>query len=98
MEENITEQEIIYEIKGRDGEWKIYYPDEGDIATPFPVYDKEGELKTVIWAGGSSGKLTETNETFATAKEAIEYAKTIGAENIKLIKSKPRKQKEYEPL
>lgn len=87
-----------FEVKGHDNEWKVYYPDEGDIQTPFPVYDKEKELKTVIWAGGNSGKLTETNETFVNAKEAVEYAKIIGAENIKLIKAKPRKKKEEEKL
>jgi hypothetical protein len=94
-EENIVDEfEVEYEVKGADGAWKIYYPDEGDIASPFPWYDKEGKLKSVVWAGGSSGKYTETNETFATAKEAIEHAKILGAEKIKLTKSKPRKKKE----
>ncbi|MFI5405144.1 MAG: hypothetical protein ACHQ1D_01385 [Nitrososphaerales archaeon] len=94
MTEDYISDEPIYEIKGHGNEWKLFYPDEGDILSPFPWYDKEGKLKTVIHAGGSSGKLTETNETFNTAKDALDYAKRIGAENIKLIKSKPRKPKE----
>jgi len=93
MSEYESEQ-IIYEVKGRDGEWEVWYPDEGDMLTPFPWYDKEGKLKTVIWAGGDSGKLTKSNCEFETGKEAIEYAKELGAENIKLIKSKSRKPKE----
>lgn len=85
------EREPIYEVKGRENTWKVWYPDEGDIQTKFPVYDKEGKLQTIIWAGGSSGKLTESFIEFSTAKEAIRYAKELGAENIKLIKTKKRK-------
>ncbi len=95
--DNLNESiEPIYEVKGRDEEWKVFYPDEGDILTPFPWYDKEGKLKSVFYAGGSSGKLTETNEVFSTAREAIEYAKVLGAENIKLIKAKQKKKKTEE--
>ena len=95
-EENIEEEfNLICEVRGRDENWRVSYPDEGDIQTPFPVYDKEGKLKTVIYAGGSSGKLTELNIVFPTAKDAIEYAKDIiGADKVKLIKSKERKRKE----
>jgi len=65
------------------------------MATQFPVYDKEGKLKTIIWAGGKSGKLTESFEEFSTAKEAMRYAKNVlGAENIRLIKTKERKPKQ----
>lgn len=87
-------EEYDFEVKGAGEEWKVFYPDEGDILTQFPWYDKEGKLKSVIMAGGTSGKMTETNEVFSDAKSAILYAQSLGAENIKLTKAKPRKKKE----
>lgn len=90
------DDEQVYEIRGRNDTWKVWYPDEGDILTPFPVYDKEGEMKSVIYAGGSSGKLTESFVEFSTAKEAVAYAKELGAEKIKLVKIKARKKKTEE--
>jgi len=92
--ESSSEIEVIYEVRGRGDTWKVFYPDEGDMQTPFPWYDKEGNLKTVIWAGGNSGNLTESFIEFSTAKQAIKYAKELGAEKIKLIKTKERKKKE----
>ena len=92
IEEEHNENEIVYEVRGRDDKWKVFYPDEGDIQTSFPVYDKTGDLKSVIWAGGKSGKLTESFIDFSTAKEAMVYARDVlGAEKIKLIKTKERK-------
>lgn len=88
----------IYEVKGHDNYWEVWYPDEGDIQTPFVCYDKENNVKTVIWAGGDSGKLTKSFCEFETAKQACEYAKELGAENIKLIKMKPKKKKEVDKL
>lgn len=92
--EEYQEHKIIYEVRGRGNIWKVSYPDEGDIKLPVPVYDKEGKLKTVIYAGGNSEKLTESFQEFSTAKEAIKEAKMMGAEKIKLIKTKKRKDKE----
>lgn len=89
----MNEDAPIYEVKGYGDKWKVYYPDEGDIMTPFVWYDKENKVKSVIYSGGNSGKLTEANEIFTSAKEAIKYAKVLGAENIRLIKSKPKKKK-----
>jgi len=97
-EQEFNSEEEVWEVKGRDGEWKIFYPDEGDIQTPFPVYDKEGKLKTVIFAGGSSGKLTELNEEFPNAKAAAKHAKELGAQNIKLTKTKAKIKKVINPL
>ena len=90
----MEETEIIYEIKGYGSKWKVWYPDEGDIKTPMPVYDKSGEMKSVIWVGGESGKLTESTQEFATPRAAMNYAKFLGAEKVKLIKIKPRAKKE----
>ncbi len=88
--------EIEWEVKGYGENWKVHYPDEGDIETAFPVYDREGKLKTIIWAGGNSGKLTESFQEFSSAKEAVKEAKVMGAEKIRLVKSKPKKRKAKE--
>lgn len=93
-EEEHNEDEVVYEVRGRGDRWKVFYPDEGDMATSFPVYDKEGKMKSLIWAGGKSGRLTESFQDFPTAREAMRYAKDVlGAEKIKLIKTKERKPK-----
>ena len=91
---NIEETEIIYEVRGRNDSWKVWYPDEGDIQTPLPVYNQEGKLKTVYYVGGDSGKLTESFVEHSNARSAIKYAKELGAEKVKLIKMKERKKKE----
>jgi hypothetical protein len=89
----LQEEEITHEVRKRGDKWRVWYPDEGAIQTPFASYDKEGKLKTVIYSGGDSGKLSELFEEFSTAKEAIQHAKTMGADKIKLIKTKERKKK-----
>lgn len=92
--------EVEFEVRGRDDKWRVGYPDEGDMLTPFLWYDKNGDVKSVIYAGGDSGKLTETFEEFPTAKAAINYAKTyLGAEKIRLVKTREKKKKEkkYDP-
>lgn len=87
--------EVFFEVRSRSDHWELWYPNEGNIQTPFQVFDKEGELKSVIWAGEDAGKgLTKSNQEFSTAKEAIKYAKDeLGAENIRLIKTKQKKKK-----
>lgn len=94
IEVEINEEEIIYEIRKRGNIWKVFYPDEGGIQTKFPVYDKEGKLITIIWSGGDIGKLTESFVEHSNARDAIRYAKELGAEKIILIKTKERKKKE----
>jgi len=94
--------EVEFEIRGNDDKWKVFYPDESNIQTPLPWYDKEGNLKTVTWVGDNNDKLTETFEEFSTAKEAIKYAQDyLGAQKIKLIKTKKKKtkkkEKKYDP-
>jgi hypothetical protein len=95
MEEIHDDTEVQFEVKGRDDHWELWYPNEGNIQTPFQVFDKEGKLKSIIWAGEDAGKeLTKSNHEFSTAKEAIKYAKDeLGAENIRLVKTKERKKK-----
>lgn len=88
-----SESDEIYEVKGRGKTWKVWYPDEGAIMSEFPVYDKEGKLKTIIWAGGDPGKLTESFVEFSTKEEAVAYAEELGAEKIKITTIQERKKK-----
>lgn len=83
----------VYEVRGHDDKWRVWYPSEDAILSPVKVFDKEGELKSVIYVGGEAGKLTESFVECSTAKEAVEYAKELGAENVKLVKTKKKKTK-----
>jgi hypothetical protein len=64
------------EIRGRDGQWKVYYPSEERLATPFHVYDKEGNYKETIKAGSDTQGMTEAHFV-GPENEAIEYAKYL---------------------
>lgn len=83
----------IYEVRGYDDKWRVWYPSEDAILSPVKVFDKEGELKSIIYAGGEAGKLTESFVEWPTAKMAVEYAKELGAENIKLIRTQKKKKR-----
>lgn len=64
------------EIKGRGQSWKIYYPNEERLASPFPVYDKEGNYKTTLWCGSDTAGSTEAHFT-GTRLEAEAYARYL---------------------
>jgi hypothetical protein len=61
------------EIKGRGDSWHIYYPNEERLASPFPVYDREGEYKTTLWCGSDTNGMTEAHFK-GGREEAIAYA------------------------
>ena len=61
------------DIKGRGNSWHIYYPNEERLASPFPVYDKEGEYKYTLWAGSDTQGMTEAHFV-GTREEAEAYA------------------------
>jgi len=62
------------EVKGRGAHWTVSYPNEERLASPFPVYDKEGVYKETIYCGSVNGQ-EMTERTFAgTEREAVEYA------------------------
>src|SRR3954471_15934358 len=61
------------EIKGRDNHWHVYYPNEERLASPFPVYDREGEYKTTLWCGSDTNGMTEAHFK-GGREEAIAYA------------------------
>ena len=87
----MIEETDIYEVRRKGDKWHLWYPDEAYIETSFPVYDKEGKLKTIIRAHGGDTekiKLTESNIDFDSSEEAMDYAaKVLGAETIKVVKS-----------
>lgn len=89
------EENEVYEVRRKGEKWKLWYPDEALIETYFPVYDKEGELKTFIRAhGGDLGKLTESYMEFDTSEEAMKYAaEVLGAKTIKVTKAVKRGRK-----
>jgi hypothetical protein len=61
------------EIRGRDNTWHIYYPNEERLASPFPVYDREGNYKTTLWCGSDTNGMTEAH--FEGGRdEAMAYA------------------------
>ena len=88
-----TNNEIVFEIRQRGNVWKLSIPDEGDMLTSFPVYNKDGDMQSYIWAGGSSGKLVELFEDFPTKEDAIDYAEKLGAEKIRMVQPKNRKKR-----
>jgi len=99
MNNELNESEVVFEVRGKDNSWKVFYPEEGGIKTALPVYDKEGKLKSVVYAGEDTGKLTESFEEFSRQEDAIEYAKLLGADKINIITNtgKGRRKKKKEP-
>ena len=69
-------KERVFEIRGRNGKYKVWYPAEDNLASPVPVYDKEGVYKETLWCGGPNGGMTETHFE-GTKDEAIEYAQWL---------------------
>ena len=69
------------EIRGRGRKWQVWYPDESDIATELPVYDRDGNLKETLLVGCPTGKLVESLFT-GTRDEATEHAYAIGATEV----------------
>ncbi len=63
------------EVKGRGRKWTVLYPAEDSLATPVPVYDREGNFKETIYAAGPAAKDKMTGTSFeGTYEEAVAYA------------------------
>ncbi len=77
------------EIRGRGKAWKVFYPDESGIATTYPVYDREGNLKGHIEAGVPTTGMTEAHFV-GTQVEAEEFARLLGADEVKIIRTRTR--------
>jgi hypothetical protein len=62
------------EVKGRGDHWTVSYPNEERLASPFPVYDKEGVYKHTIHCGSVNGQEMTERSFAGTEREAVEYA------------------------
>lgn len=80
------------EVRGRARDWRVLYDDEAALATPFPVYDREGILTGVVMGGAPSDKggMTESRAEFASAEEACEYARYLGASEVRVVRKMTR--------
>lgn len=64
------------EIRGRGDKWRVYYPNEERLATPFPVYDRDGIFKTSLWCGTDTAGMTEAHFV-GTQDEAATFAQFL---------------------
>ena len=64
------------EVKGRGDKFHVYYTNEERLATPFPVYDKEGNYKETLWCGSTTEGMTEAHFT-GSQSEAEAYARYL---------------------
>jgi hypothetical protein len=89
------------EIRGHDGEWRVFYPEEGGLATPVAVYDRDGKLARTVNAGGPTGKMVEAHHVSPTRDEAESYARYLGADEVKFVVTErraPRKPRDEVPV
>jgi len=72
------------EVRGRGREWRVLYEDEMALASPFPVYDRDGVLTGVVMCGAPPDKpsMTESRAEFTSQDEACEYARWLGAAEV----------------
>jgi len=76
------------EVRGRGSNWRVLISDASDIATPVPVFDKDGVQIETLWCGAPSGKMIESYFGTGTLEEAKEYAEYLGATHIQIVKTK----------
>ena len=73
------------EVRGRGRSWRVWYVNETALASPVPVYDREGVLTDVVWVGAPDKEpLTEAHEEFASIQDAEEYARGLGATEVSI--------------
>ena len=76
------------EIRGRGRKWRVFYPDEAGLASPLPIYDRDGNLKAVVEVGAPTGNMVEAYAgPFMSQAEADEYARYLGAEEVGVRKT-----------
>jgi hypothetical protein len=75
------------EVRGRGDNWRVLTTDASDIATPVPVFDKEGVQTDVLWCGAPTGKMIESYFPGGSLEEAKEYATYLGATEIQVTKT-----------
>ena len=67
----------MIEVRGRDNHWTVSYPNEEKLASPVPVYDKEGLFKEYIYCGQGDAKPMTEREFQGSEREAVEYARFL---------------------
>jgi len=79
------------EVRGRNRAWKVWIPNAAHFAHTIPFYDLEGNLKETLLVGEPPGKDSKYVECyggpFSTTDEAVEYARYLGYEEVKVIKT-----------
>jgi hypothetical protein len=67
---------MTLEIRGRGNSWKVYYPNESKLGSPVQIYDRDGNLKDVLWCGSPDDGMTEAHFVGSQA-QALEYAEYL---------------------
>jgi hypothetical protein len=82
------------EVRGRGSSWKVWTPDPGGFATSVHVFDQEGAyVETLMVGAPNDHKYVESfGGPFATTEEAIEYARYLGYEEVKIVKTKTKEE------
>lgn len=64
------------EIRGQNNSWTVWYPNEGALKTPVPVYDREGIYTGMIYGAGEEPGWTEAHYR-GTWEGAVDYARKL---------------------
>ena len=84
------------EVRGRGRAWKVWIPDARYSAHSVPLYDEEGNLKEMLMVGEPPGRDPKYVECyggpFASQEEAIDYARYLGYEQVKVVKTKTKQE------
>ena len=85
------------EIRGRHHHWRVWVPDQSQMATSVPLYDQEGNLLEMLRVGSPpSEEGTKYVECFggpcASIEEATEYAEYLGYTEVKVVKTKTKQE------
>jgi hypothetical protein len=81
------------EIRGRGRKWRVFYPDEAGLASPLPIFDRDGNLKAVVEVGAPTGNMVEAYASpLQSQAEADEYARYLGADEVVVVKTATRNE------
>lgn len=83
---------MTVEVRGRGRKWSVWYPDESGLPSSLPVYDRDGNLKTVVEVGAPTGKLVESYSEHVSQASAEEYARFLGATTVVVRKTATKAQ------
>jgi hypothetical protein len=85
------------EVRGRNRNYRVWTPDQGQMAHTVPKYDQEGNLVEMLVVGSPPDaggvKYVECyGGPFQTVDEAVEYARYLGYQEVKVVKTKTKKE------